>query len=101
MHHTFAVLVLAARLHRQREQSGFFFCEHGGHLPFGSAVDARISPVRFPAIQIGLRLFQTFEALSFEWGFFGVAPGRLYLAFSIWILDTARQGDGAGMGERV
>ena len=75
MHHPFAVLVIAERFHRQREQGWFFFREHGRHLPFRGAVDARIGPVRFPAIQIGLRLFQTLEALSFQRSFLGVADG--------------------------
>jgi hypothetical protein len=90
MHHPFAVLVIAERFHRQREQGWFFFREHGGHLPFGGAVDARIRPVRFPTIQIGLRLLQTLEALSFERRVFGVSDAALDFSFSIWILD--RQG---------
>jgi hypothetical protein len=64
MHHPFAVLVIAERFYRQREQGWFFFCEHGGHLPFGGAVNARIGPVRFPAIQIGLPFLQALEAFS-------------------------------------
>jgi hypothetical protein len=30
-------------------------------------MDARVSAVRLPTIQIGLAFFQTLEALSFEW----------------------------------
>ena len=93
MHHSFAVLVITERFHRQREQSWFFFREHGGHLPFGGAVDACIRPACFPAIQIGLRLFQILETLSFQRRSLGVANGGLHLAFSIWILDPAGQGD--------
>src|ERR1700752_2922602 len=97
MHHPFAVLVIAERFYRKREQGWFFFYENGRLLPFRGAVNARIRPVRFPAIQIGLRLFQTLEALSFQRSFLGVAYGRLHLAFSIWILDPAGPGDGTVM----
>ena len=57
MHHPFAVLVIAERFHRQREQGWFFFREHGRHLSFRGAVNARIRPVCFPSIQIGRSLF--------------------------------------------
>ncbi len=42
------------------------FGEHGGHLAFGGAVDARVGPVLFPVIEVGLRFFQAFEAQSFQ-----------------------------------
>src|ERR1700751_1348281 len=99
MHHPFAVLVIAEWFHRQLEQGWFFFCEHGGHLPFGGAVNARIRPVRFPTIQIGLRFLQALEALSFERRVFSVSDAALNFSFSIWILDPAGYGDGTVMGE--
>ena len=70
-------------------------------MPFRGAVNARIRPVRFPAIQIGLRLLQTLEALSFERCVFGVPDAALDFSFSIWIRDPAGEGDGTVMGEHI
>jgi hypothetical protein len=47
----------------------FFFSEHDRNLSFGCAMDARVSPALFPAIQMCLRFFQTLEAHPFEWRF--------------------------------
>ncbi len=101
MHHPFAVLVIAERFHRQREQGWFFFCEHSRHLPFGGAVDARIGPGCFPAIQIGLPFLQALEASSLERRVFGVSDAALNFSFSIWILDPAGEGDRTVMSEHV
>ena len=68
-----AILVVAERFDRQREQGGFFFGEHGRHLPFGSAVNAGVGPAFLPVIQVGLSFVQTFEALSLEGRFLSMA----------------------------
>ncbi len=58
-------------------------------MPFGGAVDARISAAGFPTIQIGLRFFQALEAFSLEGCVLGVSDAALNFSFSIWILDPA------------
>src|SRR5215469_10843232 len=62
---TLPVLVVTERFERQRKQEWFFFREHGRDLSFGRAMNARISPTLFPAIQIRLRFLQALEALPF------------------------------------
>jgi hypothetical protein len=54
-----------------------------------SAVNARIRPVGFPAIQIGLPFLQALEAFSLERRVFGVSDAALDFSFAIWILDAA------------
>jgi len=54
VHDAFAVLVITKRLQRQQQQDGFLFRKHGGDLPLGGAVDARVGPALFPAIEVGL-----------------------------------------------
>ena len=72
-----------------------FLRQHGRHLPFGGAVNARIGPALFPAIEIGLRLFQSLEAQSFEWSLLGVTNARLHFTLAIGVSYPARQGDSA------
>ncbi len=69
----------------------FFFAEHDRHLPFRRAMDARVGPALFPAIQIRLRFFQALEAHPFKGRFLRVADPRFHFPFAIWILDPARQ----------
>ena len=64
MNDAFSVLVVAEGFERQRQQVRFFFGEHGRDLPFRRAMDARVGPALFPAIQIRLRFFQALEAQS-------------------------------------
>ena len=64
-------------------------------------MDARIGPVYFPTIQIGLPFLQALEAFSLERRVFGVSDAALNFSFSIWILDPAGQGDHTVMGEHV
>jgi hypothetical protein len=80
-----AVLVIAERLQGQREQGRFFFGKHGRHLPFGRAVDARVRPACFPAIQVGLPFLQAFEAQSFQRRSLGVTHAGLHFALAIQI----------------
>jgi hypothetical protein len=62
MYHPLAVLVIAEGFERQRKQRWLLLGEHGRNLALGSAVDASVGPALFPAVQIGLRFFQTLEA---------------------------------------
>ena len=66
VHGALAVLVIAERFDRQRKQRWTLFSEHRCDLPLGSSMNARVGPVRFPAIQIDLRIFQALEAQPFE-----------------------------------
>src|SRR5215831_17853321 len=61
MHDAFAVLVVAERFQRQWKQERRFFCKHRGDLSLRGAVNACIGPAQLPVIEIGLRLFETFE----------------------------------------
>jgi hypothetical protein len=58
MNYTFSVLVVAERFQRQCSQVRFFFREHGGNLAFGGAMDARVGPAFFTAVEIPLRFLQ-------------------------------------------
>ena len=73
VHRAFAVLVVAERLERQRQQGGLLFGEHGRDLPFGGAVDARVGPALLPVVQVGLGFLQTFKALSLQGRILGMA----------------------------
>ena len=44
-------------------------------------MDARVGPVRFPSIQVGLRFFQALEALPFERRLLGMADSGFDFAF--------------------
>src|SRR5579863_9910601 len=73
MHGSLAVLVIAERFEWQRKQRRFLFGEHRSDWSFGWAVNPRIGPEFFPAIQMGLRFFQTLEAEPFQRRFLGMA----------------------------
>src|ERR1039458_8774761 len=66
MHRALSILVVAERLQRQRLQKGLLFGEHRRHLTLGAAVDALVSPVLFPVVQVRLPLFQTLELLALQ-----------------------------------
>jgi hypothetical protein len=89
VHGALAVLVVAERLDRQRQQSRPPFGEHNGDLPLGGAVDARVGPARFPVVQVGLGFLEAFEAESFQRRFLRMADTGLNLPFSIRIRDAA------------
>ena len=56
-------------------------------------MNARVGPTLFPAIQIRLRLFQTFKAQALERCLLRMADAGLDLPFSIRIAHAARQRD--------
>lgn len=54
MHRAVAKPVIAKRLERQRPERRPFLGKHHGDLAFGRAVNARVGPVRVPAIEVRL-----------------------------------------------
>jgi hypothetical protein len=62
VHGADAETVIAKRLEWEWAEGGSLLSKHGGDLTLRSAVDARVGPVGFPAIEIRLRLLQRFEA---------------------------------------
>src|ERR1035437_6457882 len=85
VHRALAILVVAKRLQRQRLQKWLLFGEHCRHLSLGSAMDAGVGPVRFPVLQIRLRLFRALESLALQRLFLCMANAGLALAFAIRI----------------
>ena len=101
MHDALAVLVIAERFQRQRQQRGFLFGKHGGHLPFGGAVDARVGPALFPVIEVGLGFFQTLEAQAFQRCLLRMTDAGFDLAFAVGILNAAGHGHRAVVRQHV
>ena len=89
MNRAIAILVVAERLQRQRLQVGFLFGEHRCHLPLGAAVDALVSPVLFPVVKVGLRLFQALELLALQRRLLRMANAGFNLALAIRIAHLA------------
>ena len=85
----------------RRQQGRSLFGEHGGDLAFGGAVNARIGPALFPAVEIGLRFLQTLEAQTLQRRFLRVANAGFDFAFAIRILNATGHGDGAVVSEYV
>jgi hypothetical protein len=101
MHDAFAVLVITEGFDGQRQQERLLFGEHGHDLAFGGAVDARVSPAFFPAIEVGLGFFQTLEAQTFQRRFLRVADAGLDFALAIWILNATWHGDRVVVGKHI
>jgi len=96
-----AILVVAEGLQRERQQGRLFFGEHGRHLPLSGAVNARVGPALFPMIQVSLSILQTFEALSLEGCFLGMAHAALDLTFTIRIAHPTGQRHRAVMRQHI
>src|SRR5258708_17442191 len=101
MHCTFAVLIAAERFQRQRQQVRSLFGKHGGHLPFSSAVDARVGPASFPMIEGGLCFLQTLKPLSLSRRFLSMADAGFDPTFSIWISPSTAHGHHAIAGQQT
>ena len=101
MHGAHAEAVVAKRLDGQRLQRGPLLGKHRGDLALGRAVDARVGPVRLPAIEIGLRLLERLEALAVQRRLLRVADAGFDFALAIGIADATRQPDHAVVREHV
>ncbi len=91
----------AKGLQRERQQCGFLFGKHGGHLPFGGAVDARVGPALLPVIEMSLGFFQSLEAQAFQRCSLRVTDAGFDFAFAVGILNPARHGDRAVVRQHV
>src|ERR671925_156697 len=81
MNRSFAVLVITERLQRQWKKERLFFGKHCRDLPLRCAMNARVGPARLPLIQIGLSLFEAFEAFPLQWSLLCVSNAALDFAF--------------------
>lgn len=66
-----------------------------------STVTARVSPAFFPAIQIGLRLFQTLEPQALQRCFLRVTDTGFDFTFAIRIAHATRQRDHSVVLEHI
>jgi hypothetical protein len=74
--------------------------EHGGHLPLGRAVDARIGPALLPAVDVGLGFGQALEAKAAHLEL-GVLDTRFDFSLTVAVAHATRQRHGAVVGEHV
>ena len=95
MHGALAVLVVAERLERQGAERRSLFGEHGGDLPLGRAMDARVGPAPLPAVEVALGVVEPLEAEAAQRRLLRVANAGLDLALAVGVADAARQGDDA------
>ena len=72
-------------------QDQSLFREHCRDLPFRGAVDARIGPALFPAVEVCLRVLERLETQSLERRFLRVPNGCFDLSFSIRMANATRQ----------
>ena len=96
-----AKLVIAKRLDGQRPERRPFLGKHHRDLALRGAMDARVGPVRVPAIEIGLRRLDRVEALAVQRRLLGVADADFDFAFPIGIADATRHRDDAVVREHV
>jgi len=101
MHRADAKLVVTKRLQRQRPERRSLFRKARGDLLLGGAVDTRVRPALFPAIQVRLRLGERAKALAPERCLLCMADAGFHLPFAIGIADATRQGDRAVMRKHI
>ena len=101
MYDALAVLVITERLQRKWQQRRFLFGKHSGDLPLGGAVDARVGPAFFPAVEVGLGFLQALEAQAFQGCSLRMADAGFDFAFPIRILNAARHGHRAVVREHI
>ena len=74
MHRADTEAVIAKRFERERAERGLLLSEHRGDLAFRGAVDPRVGPVHFPAIEVRLRLLERLERLLIAASAYSEAP---------------------------
>jgi hypothetical protein len=87
------------RFERERAERGLLLGKHRGDLALRGAVDARVRPVRLPAIEVRLRLVEALEAESPQRRLRRVPDASFDFPFAIGIADTTRERDDAVMRE--
>jgi hypothetical protein len=90
--------VVAKPFDGERAERRPFLGKHHRDLAFRRAVDARIGPVRFPAVQVRLRRLERLEAQALQRRLLRVADAGFDLPFAIGIAHAAWQGDDAVVG---
>ena len=93
--------VVPKRLDGQWPEHRPFLGKHRSHLPLRGAVDARVGPVRLPAIQMGVRLLQALEAQSVQRRALRMANARFDFAFAIRIAHATWEADDPIVREHV
>ena len=73
--------------------------EHGGHLPLGGAVDARVGPALLPVIEVGLSFCQSLEAQALQRCSLRMTDAGFNFAFAVGILNAAGHGHRAVVRE--
>ena len=101
MDRALAEAVVAKRFERQRPERRPLLGKHRGDLALRRAVDARVGPARFPAIEVRLRRLERLEAQALQRRLLRVADAGFDFAFAIGIADAARQRDDAVVREHV
>ena len=96
-----AEAVVAKRFDGQRAERRPFLRKHHGDLALRRAVDARIGPVRLPAVQVRLRRLERLEAQALQRRLLRVADAGFDFPFAVRIAHAARQRHDAVVGEDV
>ena len=87
MHGADAEAVVAKGLKWQGPEGRLLFSKHRGDVALRGAMDARVGPVGFPAIEIRLRLVERLEAEAAEWRLLRMTDAGFDFALAIGIAD--------------
>src|SRR5262245_17143528 len=101
MNRPHAQAVIAEWLEAQGPERRLFLSKHRGDLSLRGAMNARVRPVRVPAIEIGLRVVECLEAEASEGRLLRVPDPGFDFSFAIGIRDATGQSDDAVVREHV